>query len=61
MSTVHMILLKNGLDSKEKTQMLDQIDKVDGVKWSLGMNSLIGPSIPGIHDSFQYQRNAAVR
>lgn len=46
MSTVHMILLKNGLDSKEKTQMLDQIDKVDGVKWSLGMNSLIGPTFP---------------
>lgn len=46
MSTVHMILLKNGMDSKEKTQMLDQIDKVDGVKWSLGMNSLIGPTFP---------------
>ena len=46
MSTVHMVLLKNGLHSKEKTQMLDQIDKVDGVKWSLGMNSLIGPTFP---------------
>ena len=46
MSTVHMVLLKNGLDSKEKTQVLDQIDKVDGVKWSLGMNSLIGPTFP---------------
>ena len=46
MSTVHMVLLKNGLDSKEKTQMLDQIDKVAGVKWSLGMNSLIGPTFP---------------
>ena len=46
MSTVHMVLLKNGLDSKEKTQMLDQIEKVKGVKWSLGMNSLIGPTFP---------------
>ena len=46
MSTVHMVLLKNGLDSKQKTQMLDKIDKVDGVKWSLGMNSLIGPTFP---------------
>ena len=46
MSTVHMVLLKNGLDSKQKTQMLDQIEKVDGVKWSLGMNSLIGPTFP---------------
>ncbi len=46
MSTVHMVLLKNGLDSKQKTQMLDEIEKVDGVKWSLGMNSLIGPTFP---------------
>ena len=29
MSTVHMILLKNGLDSKEKTQMLDQSDNYE--------------------------------
>lgn len=46
MSTMHMVLLKNGLDSKQKTQMLDEIEKVDGVKWSLGMNSLIGPTFP---------------
>ncbi len=46
MSTMHMILLRNGLDSKQKTQMLDKIDEIDGVKWSLGMNSLIGPSSP---------------
>lgn len=39
MSTMHMILLRNGLDSKQKTQMLDKIDEIDGVKWSLGMNS----------------------
>ena len=46
MSTMHMILLRNGLDSKQKTQMLDKIDEIDGVKWSLGMNSQIGPSFP---------------
>ena len=46
MSTMQMILLWNGLDSKQKTQMLDKIDEIDGVKWSLGMNSLIGPSFP---------------
>ena len=46
MSTMHMILLRNGLDSKQKTQMLDKIDEIGGVKWSLGMNSLIGPSFP---------------
>ena len=26
--------------------MLNDIDKVEGVKWSLGMNSLIGPTVP---------------
>lgn len=46
MSTVHMVLLKNGLDSKEKTELLNRMEQVDGVKWSLGINSVIGPSIP---------------
>ena len=46
MSTMHMILLRNGLDSKQKTEMLNKIDEIDGVKWSLGMNSLIGPTFP---------------
>lgn len=40
-----MILLKMDLIVK-KTQMLDQIGQVDGVKWSLGMNSLIGLTFP---------------
>lgn len=26
--------------------MLEEVDKVEGVKWSLGLNSLIGPMIP---------------
>ena len=26
--------------------MLNEIDQVDGVKWSISMNSLIGPTIP---------------
>ncbi|MDY2725356.1 hypothetical protein BHF70_09815 [Anaerostipes sp. 494a] len=46
MSNIHMILLKNGLSSKEKTNMQKEIDKVDGVEWCLGMNSIIGSSIP---------------
>ena len=46
MSTVHMVLLKNGLDSQQKTEMLNRMDKVDGVKWALGLNSFIGPTFP---------------
>lgn len=46
MNTVHMVLMKNGMDAKEKTEMLEAIDKVDGVKWEIGMDSLVGPGIP---------------
>lgn len=46
MSTVHMVLLEKGRDAKEKTQMLEKIENVDGVQWALGMNSLVGPGIP---------------
>lgn len=46
MNTVHMVLLKNGMDAKEKSEMLQQIDKVDGVQWALGLNSFVGPAFP---------------
>ncbi|MCI6006529.1 MAG: MMPL family transporter [Blautia sp.] len=46
MNTVHIALLKNGMDAKEKTEMLQKIEEVDGVQWALGINSLAGPSIP---------------
>ena len=41
-----MVLLKKGLTSKEKTEMLDQIKDVDGVKWALGMDSFVGAAFP---------------
>lgn len=46
MSTVHMVLLKDGLSAKEKNQMIKKIEKVDGVKWVIGLNSLVGPNFP---------------
>lgn len=46
MSNIHMVLLKNGMDAREKTEMLDKIKEVDGVRWALGMNSFIGPDFP---------------
>ncbi len=46
MSTVHMVLLKDGLTSKEKTEMMKQIEEVDGVKWALGINTLLGAGLP---------------
>ena len=46
MSNMHMILMDKDMDGKAKSKMLDEIDKVEGVQWSLGMNSLIGPMVP---------------
>lgn len=46
MSNIHMVLLEKGMDAKEKTEMLDQIKQVDGVRWALGMDSFIGPAFP---------------
>lgn len=46
MSNVHMLLLKDGLTAKEKTRMDNEIEKVDGIKWVIGMDSLIGANLP---------------
>ena len=46
MSNVHMILMDKNMDGLEKRKMLEEIDAVDGVKWSISMNSLVGPSVP---------------
>lgn len=46
MSNMHMVLIDKDMDSTDKQKMLEEIDKVDGVKWSLSMNSLIGPTVP---------------
>ena len=46
MSNMHMILLKDGLSAKEKSAMSKEIEKVDGVKWVIGLNSLVGSYVP---------------
>lgn len=46
MSNIHMVLLENGMDSKEKSDMLAELKEVDGVRWALGMDSFIGPAFP---------------
>ena len=62
MSTVHMILLKNGLDSKRKnTGCWIRLTKLTKVKWSLGMNSLIGPTFPESMIPSNIKKNASVR
>lgn len=46
MSTMHMVMVDKTLDGKDKREMLEELEAVDGVKWSIGMNSLIGPAVP---------------
>lgn len=46
MNNMHILLLKNGLSSKEKNDMKNEIQKIDGVKWVLGMNSIVGANVP---------------
>ena len=46
MSNLHMVMMDKNMDAKEKQQMLNKVDKVKGVKWTISMSSLIGPSVP---------------
>lgn len=46
MSNIHMVLLENGLEAKDKSEMLAELKKVDGVRWALGMDSFVGPALP---------------
>lgn len=46
MENVHMILMDKSLSAKEKSSMLEEIEKVEGVRWTIGLNSLVGPAVP---------------
>lgn len=46
MNSTHVLLMKNGISTKDKGRMLAEIEKVDGVKWVLGMDSVKGASVP---------------
>jgi predicted RND superfamily exporter protein len=44
--TTHMILVDSKLDAKKGYKMVDELKKVKGVKYVLGLKSLIGSRIP---------------
>ena len=46
MNTTHMILVDSSVSSTDVNKMIKEMDKVDGVKWALGLDSLVGPSVP---------------
>ena len=46
MASTHMILADSKMDAKDAVEMLDEIQQLDGVKFALGFNSLVGTAVP---------------
>lgn len=46
MSNVHILLMSSGNSAKDKASMIQEIEKVDGVDWALGIQSVLGGGIP---------------
>jgi len=46
MNSTHILLVDSDMDAKTATAMLSEMDSVDGVQFTLGYNTLIGPAIP---------------
>ena len=46
MNCTHILLVDSSVSSTDVNKMLKEIDNVDGVKWTLGLDSLVGPGIP---------------
>lgn len=46
MNNTHVLLMKNGMQAKDKGNMLEAVKKVDGVKWVLGLDTVKGAGVP---------------
>ena len=46
MNCTHMLLIDRKMSDKDTDALLKKVEKVDGVKWALGLSSVIGPSVP---------------
>jgi predicted RND superfamily exporter protein len=45
-ATTHMALVSADLSQKDTTKMIDEMNAVDGVRQTIGLDSLIGPDVP---------------
>ena len=45
-ASTHMLLVDSSLDSASVRSMMDEMEQVDGVKYVLGLESVIGPMVP---------------
>ena len=46
LGVAHVALVDSSMDNKTVHELINEMDKVDGVKASLGLESVIGPAIP---------------
>ncbi len=46
MASTHIVMCRSDMSSKEVSKMTAEIEKVDGVSFALGFDSLVGPMIP---------------
>lgn len=46
MNATHMVLVDRNLQAKETRKMISEMEEVEGIKWVLGLDALIGPAIP---------------
>lgn len=46
MNTTHMILVNSSVPASDTRKMIHDMEQLDGVKWVLGLDALIGPDIP---------------
>ena len=46
MNSTHILLADSHMKAKDAQAMLDRIDKVDGVKTAIGIDTIVGPSVP---------------
>ena len=46
MNTTHMILVDSSVAGSDVKKMSQEIEKVDGVKWVLGLDNLVGAGVP---------------
>lgn len=46
MSTMHIIMMDKNISNANKTTLMKEIEKVDGVKWAFGLNSVFGANVP---------------
>lgn len=46
MSNTHMVLVDSHLDAKERREMNEELKNTDGIKFTLGLDSIVGSMVP---------------